>query len=178
MSGNVKPIPEGFHTVTPYLIMKDAAEAIEFYKRAFAATEQMRIADPSGKVGHAELRIGDSTVMLAEEHPQMNIMGPKSLGGTPVSLMLYVENVDEVAKRAEAAGARVLRPIEDKFYGDRMGSLRGSFRPRVARGHAHRRCLARGNAAPCSGRNGRQELAVQLAQHFQPHQIQGGFGRA
>ena len=127
MSDTVKPIPEGYHTVTPYLICKDAAKAIDFYKAAFGATELFRMADPSGKVGHAEIKIGDSPIMLADEYPDMKYLGPESLGGTPVSILLYVEDVDALAAQAVAAGATVIEPVTDKFYGDRMGSLADPF---------------------------------------------------
>ena len=123
----VKPIPIGYHTVTPYLIVKDAAIAIEFYKNAFDAREVMRLADPSGKVGHAEIRIGDSPIMLADEFPEMGIRGPQSLGGSPVSILLYVEDVDARARQAIAAGAKVLRPVKDQFYGDRSGTFSDPF---------------------------------------------------
>ena len=123
----VKPVPDGYHTVTPYLIVGDAAAAIEFYKRAFGATERMRLADPSGKVGHAEIVIGDSAVMLADEFPEMGARGPKSLGGSPVGLAVYVEDVDAMAERAVAAGATVVRPVQDQFYGDRSGTFEDPF---------------------------------------------------
>lgn len=127
MAGNVKPIPDGYHSVTPYVIVHDAAAAIEFYKRAFNATEVIRMPGPDGKVGHAEIRIGDSTVMLADEYPDMGARSPKSIGGSPVALMIYVEDVDAVARRAIAAGAKETRPVEDKFYGDRSGSIEDPF---------------------------------------------------
>src|SRR6184192_4874441 len=95
-----KPIPDGYRTATPYLILKGAAEAIEFYKRAFGATELLRMADPNGRVGHAEIRIGDSVIMLADEHPEMGHRGPRSLGGSSVSIMLYLPDVDAVFERA------------------------------------------------------------------------------
>jgi PhnB protein len=119
----VKPIPEGYHTVTPYLIIKGAASAIEFYKKAFGATELFRMAGPDGKVGHAEIKIGDSVIMLADEHPDMGHRSPQSLGGTPVSILLYVENVDARFAQATAAGGKVMRPLQDQFYGDRSGTL-------------------------------------------------------
>lgn len=124
---SVKPIPEGYRNVTPYLVVKGAAAAIDYYKRVFGATERMRMDGPGGTVGHAELEIGDSLVMLADESPDMGFRGPKTIGGTPVSLLAYVENVDEVFKRAVDAGARALRPVEDQFYGDRMGTLEDPF---------------------------------------------------
>jgi PhnB protein len=123
----VKPIPQGYHTVTPYLIVKDAARAIDFYKKAFGATEVMRMAAPGGKVGHAEIKVGDSPVMLADEFPDMGIRGPQSLGGSPVSLLLYVEDVDARFRQALAAGATVLKPLKDQFYGDRSGTLTDPF---------------------------------------------------
>ena len=127
MTSNVKPIPEGYHSVTPYLIIKNAAEAIEFYKKAFGATELFRMDQPDGKIGHAEIKIGDSPIMLSDEFPEMGYRGPQSLGGSPVSIMLYVEDVDTVVDRATTAGAKLDRPVEDKFYGDRTGSLTDPF---------------------------------------------------
>ena len=123
----VKPIPDGYSTATPYLIVKDAARAIEFYKQAFAATELMRFADPSGKIGHAEIKIGNSPIMLADEHPDMGYRSPLSLGGTPVSILLYVPDVDALFARAVAAGATVKRPVKDQFYGDRSGTVEDPF---------------------------------------------------
>ena len=123
---NVKPIPDGYHSVTPYLICDRAAEAIEYYKKAFGATELFRM-DHEGKVGHAELKIGDSPIMLADEYPQMGYRSPKSLGGTPVSIMIYVEDVDTVYKQALDAGATEVKPLQDQFYGDRSGTLTDPF---------------------------------------------------
>ena len=125
----VKPIPEGYHTATPYLIVRDAARAIEFYTRAFGATELMRFADPSGsgKLGHAEIKIGDSPIMLADEHPEMGYRSPQSLGGAAVSIMLYVADVDTRFSQAIAAGAKALKPVADQFYGDRSGTLEDPF---------------------------------------------------
>jgi len=123
----VKPIPEGYHAVTPYLIIKGATAAIDYYKKVFGATERMRMDGPGGTIGHAELVIGDSTVMLADEHPDMGFRSPKTLGGSPVSLVLYLEDVDTVFKRAVDAGAKSLRPVENQFYGDRMGTLEDPF---------------------------------------------------
>jgi PhnB protein len=124
---NVKPIPDGYHSVTPYLICRGAAEAIEFYKQAFGARELMRLGGPGGKIGHAEICVGDSPIMLADEHPEMGAKSPQSYGGTPVSILIYVEDVDTVFQRAVAAGATVERPVEDKFYGDRMGGVIDPF---------------------------------------------------
>lgn len=123
---SVKPIPDGYHSVTPYLICDRATEAIEYYKKAFGATELFRM-DHEGKVGHAELKIGDSPIMLADEYPQMGYRSPKSLGGTPVSIMIYVEDVDTVYQRAIDAGATEVKPLQDQFYGDRSGTLTDPF---------------------------------------------------
>jgi len=123
----VKSIPEGHHTVTPYLILEGAAEAIEFYKSAFGATELFRFPTPDGKIGHAEIKIGDSPVMLADAYPEMGYKGAKSLGGSPVNLMIYVEDVDSVFNRAVEAGATVREAVSDKFYGDRIGTLIDPF---------------------------------------------------
>jgi PhnB protein len=123
----IKAIPEGYRTATPYLIVRGAAEAIEFYKRAFGATEMLRMADPQGRVGHAEIRIGDSVIMLADEHPAMGYRGPRSLGGSSVSILLYLDDVDSVFDRAVKAGAKALRPVADQFYGDRSGTLEDPF---------------------------------------------------
>ena len=122
-----KPIPDGYRTATPYLIIKGAADAIEFYKRAFGATELLRMADPQGRVGHAEIKIGDSVIMLADEHPAMGYRGPRSLGGSSVSILLYLEDVDGVFERAVKAGAKAQRPVADQFYGDRSGTLEDPF---------------------------------------------------
>jgi PhnB protein len=122
----VKPIPDGYHSVTPYLIVKGAARAIEFYKKAFGATELMRFPGPNDTVAHAEIRIGDSPVMLADEGLS-NYRSPEALGGTPVSLMVYVEDVDRVFDRAVSNGAKVERPVADQFYGDRLGTLVDPF---------------------------------------------------
>lgn len=126
MPGQVKPIPEGYHSVTPYLIVRGAARAIEFYGKAFGATERMRMDGPGGRVMHAEIQIGDSVVMLADE-PETGARSPEAYGGTPVSIMLYVEDVDATVKRAVEAGARLTRPVENQFYGDRMGGITDPF---------------------------------------------------
>jgi PhnB protein len=123
----VSPIPKGYHTATPYLVVDGAASAIEFYKEAFGATEVMRLPGPGGKVMHAEIRIGDSPIMLADEVPQMNIRGPATLGGSPVSILLYVDDVDAQFSQAIAAGAKEQRPVKDQFYGDRSGTLVDPF---------------------------------------------------
>jgi PhnB protein len=123
----VKPIPDNYRTVTPYLIVNDAARALDFYKQALGATERMRLDGPGGKVGHAEIELGDSVIMLADEFPEMGARSPQSLGGSPVSLLLYVEDVDARVARAVAAGATLLRPVKDQFYGDRSGTLADPF---------------------------------------------------
>ncbi len=119
----VKPIPDGYHTIIPYLSIKGAADAIEFYKKAFGATESMRLAQPDGRIGHAELQLGDSRVMLADELPEMDFRSPLSMGGSPVHIHMYVDSVDTVVNRAVAAGAKVIRPLQDQFYGDRAGTV-------------------------------------------------------
>ncbi len=123
----VNPIPDGYPRVTPYLIVDGAAAAIDFYKSVLGATERMRMAGPDGKLGHAELEIGDSVIMLADEHPEMNARGPKTVGGTPVFLHVYVDDADSVFERAVEAGAEALQPVEDKFYGDRSGGFEDPF---------------------------------------------------
>src|SRR5215468_11436545 len=121
------PIPEGYRTATPYLIVKGAADAIEFYQRAFGATEMLRMADPQGRIGHAEIRIGDSVIMLADEHPGMGYSSPRSLGGSSVSILLYLEDVDGVFERAVKYGAKPQRPVANQFYGDRSGTFEDPF---------------------------------------------------
>jgi PhnB protein len=123
----VKPIPDGYHSLTPYLVVGDGPKAIDFYQQAFGAEELMRMGEPSGKVGHAELRIGDSVVMLADEHPEVDARSPQSIGGSPVSLMIYVDDVDAVYDRAVKLGATAERPVENQFYGDRAGTVRDPF---------------------------------------------------
>jgi PhnB protein len=123
----VKPVPEGYHTVTPYLIVNGGAKAIEFYKRALGATEKLRLEGPDGKIGHAEIEIGDSVVMLADEFPEMGAKSPQSIGGTPVGICLYVENVDARFEQAVKAGAKIERPLQDQFYGDRSGTVIDPF---------------------------------------------------
>ncbi len=123
----VKPIPEGFRSVNPYLCVDDAARAIEFYKEAFGATERMRMEAPGGKIGHAELRIGDSVVMLADEFPEMGFQSPQTIGGTPAHFYIYDEDVDARVERAVAAGAKLTRPVKDQFYGDRSGAVEDPF---------------------------------------------------
>ena len=153
----IKAIPDGYHSVTPYLVMRDAAKAIDFYKRALGATETFRFNAPDGKIGHAEIKVGDSVLMLADEMPDMGYRGPQTLGGTAVSLMVYVEDVDKQFQRAIDAGAKVKQPVKDQFYGDRSGTARGSVWPCVDHRHARGRRLggrtgeARGCHAQAAG---------------------------
>src|SRR5919201_4619717 len=119
----VKPIPEGYHSVSPALAIEGAAEAIDFYKRAFGAKERSRMPGPDGKIAHAEIEIGDSVVMLSDPFPQSQVKAPSELGGTSVGMFVYVEDVDSVFQQAADAGATVTMPLEDMFWGDRFGSL-------------------------------------------------------
>jgi PhnB protein len=123
----VKPIPDGYHSVTPYLILDDAARALEFYKKALGAVELMRMPAPGGKIGHAEIRIGNSPIMLADESPEMGARSLRTIGGSPISLMVYVEDVDARVAQAVAAGAKLTRPIANQFYGDRTGGIEDPF---------------------------------------------------
>jgi len=124
---SVKPIPEGYPRVSTYLCIDGATAAIDFYRNVFGATERMRMPAPDGKIGHAELQIGDSLIMLSDEFPGMDVRSPKALGGTPVTMNVYVEDVDDVFNRAVKAGARALRPVQDQFYGDRSGQFEDPF---------------------------------------------------
>jgi uncharacterized glyoxalase superfamily protein PhnB len=123
----VKPIPEGMHSVTPHLVCAGAAEAIEFYKKAFNAVEVLRLPGQQGKLMHASIRIGDSTIMLADEFPDWGSFGPKTLKGSPVTIHIYVENVDATFERAVGAGAKVTMPLDNTFWGDRYGKLEDPF---------------------------------------------------
>jgi PhnB protein len=123
----VQPIPEGYHSVQPYLHIRGAAQAIEFYKQAFGATEIMRMPQPDGRLGHAEIRIGNSIVMLADEHPERGIHGPAHYGGAPMTLMFYTEDCDATYQKAIAAGSKSLREPTDQFYGDRMAGIEDPF---------------------------------------------------
>jgi PhnB protein len=127
MTNVAKPIPEGYHTITPYLIVDGAASAIAFYKRAFSAVELHRLDGPGGKVAHAEIKIGDSPIMLADEALEMGLRSAKAIGGSPISVMLYVEDVDALSAQATAAGATVVRPVTDHFYGDRSGTFEDPY---------------------------------------------------
>lgn len=124
---DVKPIPDGYPTVTPYLCVDGAADAIRFYTSVLGASERMRIGGPGDRVGHAELALGDSVIMLADEWPEMGIRGPRSIGGSPVTLSIYVEDVDATVESALAAGARATQPVENRFYGDRVGQIEDPF---------------------------------------------------
>lgn len=127
MNAKVNYIPSGYHTLTPYLVVNGAARAIEFYTQVFGATEVLRMPDPGGRIMHAEIQIGDSRVMLADEFPEWDARGPQSIGGTPVGLALYFPDCDAVVARAVAAGATLQRPVQDQFYGDRSGTLIDPF---------------------------------------------------
>jgi len=124
---NVKPIPEGYHSITPYLFIKGAAAAIEFYKSVFGATERMRMPGPDGRIMHAELKIGDSVVMLSDENPQMGALSPQTIGGTGSGVNVYVADVDAATQKAVDLGAQLVRPVKDQFYGDRSGSIIDPF---------------------------------------------------
>ena len=126
MINKIRPIPSGHHTATPYLVVEDAVEAIDFYKRAFGAKEVMRI-ETGGKIGHAQIRIGNSHIMISDEHPEAGALSPKSFGGSPVRIFLYVTNVDAFVGKAVAIGAKLQQPVDDKFYGDRSGALEDPF---------------------------------------------------
>ena len=123
----VKPVPDGYHSVTAYLIVQGAGEAIAFYEKAFGARELFRLAAPGGKVGHAEIQIGDTRVMLADEYPEMGAKAPGAFGGSPVSMLIYTADADAMFAQAIAAGAKELRPMTDQYYGDRMGTLVDPF---------------------------------------------------
>ena len=123
----VDAIPDNYPQISPYLHVDGAAEAIAFYERVFGATERMRMPDPSGKIGHAELQLGDSVIMLADEYPDMGIRGPSAYGGSPVTISVYVEDVDDVYQRALDAGAKTVRDLEDQFYGDRTAQFEDPF---------------------------------------------------
>lgn len=124
---SVKPIPEGYHSVTPYLSVKGATDAIEFYKKAFGAVELFRMAGPDGKVAHAEIKIGDSPIMLADEFPDMQFFSPTTLGGSPVGIMIYVDDVDKIYKQSLESGGQEIKPLQDQFYGDRSGTFKDPF---------------------------------------------------
>ena len=124
---DVKPIPDGYPRVSPYLSVDGGSAAIDFYREVFGASERVRMHAPDGRVGHAELQIGDSLIMLSDESPEMGQLGPRTVGGSPVTISVYVEDVDDVFDRAVKAGATALRPVEDQFYGDRSGQFEDPF---------------------------------------------------
>jgi len=123
----VQPIPKGYSSITPYLAIRGAAEAIEFYKKAFGAMELMRMPGPAGKLGHVEIKVGDSKVMLADESEKMNFLGPQARGGTPVHIHVYVKDVDATVAKAVELGAKMMRQVQDMFYGDRTGAIEDPF---------------------------------------------------
>jgi len=127
MNAKVKPIPDGYHSITPYLIVRNGAGALDFYKKAFNAKELFRMPMPDGKIGHAEMQVGDSRFMLADENPGMGARSPESVGGSPINLMIYLEDVDGVVKQAVLAGATIVRPLANQFYGDRSGIIMDPF---------------------------------------------------
>jgi len=158
MAANAKPIPDGYHTVTPYIVVNNAAQAIEFYKRAFDAQEVHRMQSPDGKIGHAELRIGDSVVMLADEFPGMECRSPQSLHGTTVGIFLYVKDVDASYKKATAAGAQATQQPTDMFWGDRYGKLMDPF------GHSWSLATHKEDVAPEEMRRRSQEQMAKMSQ--------------
>src|SRR5579864_1117396 len=154
----VKPIPQGFHSATPYLTLNDAARAIDFYKRAFGAQEVVRMKGPDGKIGHAEIKIGDSMIMLADEMPGSGSRSPQSLGGTTSGVFLYVENVDTVFNQAVSAGAKVEAPVSDMFWGDRYGRVKDPF------GHSWSVATHKEDVAPAEMSKRMQEFAAKMGQ--------------
>jgi PhnB protein len=157
MAHQVKPIPQGYHSVTPYLTVNDAARAIDFYKRAFGAQEVMRMDGPNGKIGHAEIKIGDSRIMLGDEMPG-GARSPQSLGGTTFGIMLYVENADTVFNQAVSAGAQVEAPLADMFWGDRYGKLKDPF------GHSWSVATHKEDVAPEEMSKRMKEATAKMAQ--------------
>ena len=162
MPNQVQPIPQGYHSVTPYLVVNDAARAIDFYRRAFGAKETVRMDGPPGKIAHAELKIGDSMIMLSDEMPGGGCRSPKSLGGSTVNIFLYVEKVDSVFNQAESAGAKVDMPPSDMFWGDRYGKLTDPF------GHSWSVATHQEDVAPEEMKKRTQEAMGKMAQHAQP----------
>jgi len=157
MASRIREIPKGFHTATPYLIVTDSPRAIEFYKRAFGAEELFRVDGPDGKVGHAEIKIGDSIIMLSEEMPG-HTRSPQSLGGTAVNIYLYVKDVDEVFNRAVAAGAKITVPLNDMFWGDRHGQVTDPF------GHSWALATHKEDVPPQELRNRAKDAMSKMAQ--------------
>ena len=159
MPSQVKPIPDGYHSVTPYLVVNDCARAIDFYKRAFGARELSRMDGPSGKIGHAEITIGDSRIMMCDEMPGADSRSPQALRGTTVSLFLYVQDADSVFNQAVTAGAKVTQPLSDMFWGDRFGKLTDPF--------GHSWCVAthKEDVAPAEMEKRAQAAMAKMAQH-------------
>src|SRR6267378_969240 len=153
----VSPIPRGYHAVTAYLSVQNGAQALDYYKRAFGAKELVRMPMPDGKVGHAEIKIGDSHVMLADEMPNMGFVAPPSRGGTTVQLHLYVRDVDTTVRQAVAAGGKLTRPIEDKFYGDRAGTIEDPY------GHVWYIATHKEDVAPKEMKRRMDEMARKMA---------------
>jgi len=153
-----KPIPQGFRSVTPYLTLNDAARALDFYKRAFGAHEVMRMDGPGGKIGHAEIKIGDSVIMLGDEMPGSGNRSPQSLGGTTGGIFLYVENADAVFNQAVSAGAQVETPLADMFWGDRYGRLKDPF------GHSWSVATHKEDVAPAEMSKRMQEAMAKMGQ--------------
>jgi PhnB protein len=153
----VRAIPEGYHTVTPYLAVNDGAKAIEFYKRAFGAQEKSRMDGPQGKIGHAELKIGDSIIMLSDEMPGSGCRSPQSLGGTSVNIFLYVNDVDSVYNQAVNAGAKAEMPVADQFWGDRYGKVTDPF------GHSWSLATHKEDVAPAEMQKRAQEAMAKMA---------------
>ena len=158
MPTQAKPIPQGFRSVTPYLTLSDAARALDFYKRAFGAQEVMRMDGPDGKIGHAEIKIGDSIIMLADEMPGTGGRSPQSLGGTTGGVFLYVENADSIFNQAVSAGAKVEAPLGDMFWGDRYGRLRDPF------GHSWSVATHKEDVAPAEMSRRMQEAMAKMGQ--------------
>jgi len=161
MPTQTKPIPQGYHSVTPYLTLKDAARAIDFYKRAFGAQEVTRMEGPNGKIGHAEIKIGDSMIMLADEMPGAGNRSPQSLGGTTAGVFLYVDNVDAVFNKAVAAGAQAEAQPADMFWGDRYGRLKDPF------GHSWSVATHKEDVAPAEMAKRMKEATAKMAQQAQ-----------
>jgi len=162
MPSSVQPIPKGYHSITPYLVVNDAARAIDFYKRAFGAQEKMRMDGPGGKIGHAELKIGDSIMMLSDEMPGSGTRSPRSLGGTTGGVFLYVENVDTVFKQAVSAGAKADAQPSDMFWGDRFGKLTDPF------GHQWSLATHKEDIAPDEMARRAKEAMAKMGQQAQP----------
>ncbi len=162
MPTQVQPIPKGYHSVTPYLVVSDAARAMDFYRRAFGAKEIMRMDGPNGKIAHAELKIGDSVLMLSDEMPGAGTRSPQSLGGSTAGIFLYVENVDSVFNQAVSAGAKPDTQPADMFWGDRYGKLTDPF------GHVWSLATHKEDVSPEEMKTRAQQAMAKMAQHAQP----------